>query len=364
MSLLTLDSLNSDFICPFCTKILRNPVACKECNEINFCEKCLINCQKDNLCPGCHCELYGKNLKPNKYFLKIYNEMKIKCKNKDCEWSGSFEEFFQHEIQCDQNQISCIMKHYGCKWTGNKKDYDEIHVKKCLLIPLSEAFATLIKENQTQACIFEEKLANVFQDIENKFENMQKTIENLNTKILTMEKKHVIDLETIFYKYVQLEEKFNQLSENITKKEENIMEFFFKESIIWGEYGKTYVYIKDFGNKTKGSVEQYKAVALKCNKKIIDKDHPGDGGSFNSEHQQHQFYIDVKYFYENIILMKFPNINYEDILIIQGTSADAWAHNAEEGSMHAFSGPKGKGYAYCRGGSLVCKRYHIYILSD
>ena len=54
-------------------------------------------------------------------------------------------------------------------------------------------------------------------------------------------------------------------------------------------------------------------------------------------------------------------VTYDNLLVLHGNSAGCWGHNAETGSMHAFGGPTGTGFAFCRRGASASKRFHMYI---
>jgi hypothetical protein len=131
--------------------------------------------------------------------------------------------------------------------------------------------------------------------------------------------------------------------------------------ISWGTLNTVSVCLIDHKQPVKGSMDHYKLLAKLLKKNVIKEGHPGDGSSYgmtNNETRKSavQFWETCK----QIVL----EANYDNLLILHGSNPNGWAHNAELGSMSAFGGPIGNGYAYCRGGDDVRKRFHLYIFQN
>ena len=136
----------------------------------------------------------------------------------------------------------------------------------------------------------------------------------------------------------------------------------------WGiepQYNGVTVFVVDQVNQGVGTLGAYTAFCSAQGMGVPQDNWPssncGGGGSYNSNNVGCGLYETARTFYLNTILPNYPNANHDNILIMQGNSPGCWAHNAEAGSMHAFGGPGGSGYAYCRGGESASKRYHVYV---
>ena len=78
--------------------------------------------------------------------------------------------------------------------------------------------------------------------------------------------------------------------------------------------------------------------------------------------QQYTVWADSNAYWNDYATQMFPDITYNDILILQDSqSPGCWAHYAEDGCMSAFGSNAGSGYAFCRNGNSASKRYHIYL---
>ena len=64
-----MDFNTTEYICPFCKNLLKDPVCCPECLEANFCKDCTLEAEKFNLkCSGCKSDLSGRILKSKPTF--------------------------------------------------------------------------------------------------------------------------------------------------------------------------------------------------------------------------------------------------------------------------------------------------------
>ena len=137
----------------------------------------------------------------------------------------------------------------------------------------------------------------------------------------------------------------------------------------WGSesyFQNVMIYAVDMGTPQVGTLSEYTNFCGAMGYGIPQDSWPSascnsGGGIFNSSGPGCDLYQTGADFFYNTLLPVYPGANYDNILIFQGDAPECWAHNAESGSMHAFGGPSGSGYAFCRGGDVTTKRYHIYV---
>ena len=136
-------------------------------------------------------------------------------------------------------------------------------------------------------------------------------------------------------------------------------------TINWGsksEFQNVVAYTVDKGSNTVGSFDDWSSFcASKSKERISDTMYPEDGRSFSSWNTSNALYVVAKNYFDNTVKPSMSEVTYDNLLILQGSSPSCWAHNANEGSMHAFGGPTGTGFAFCRGGDSASKRFHMYI---
>jgi len=73
-------------------------------------------------------------------------------------------------------------------------------------------------------------------------------------------------------------------------------------------------------------------------------------------------FVDSQDYWQNFALNVFPDATHDDILILQDADTpDCWAHYANAGSLQSFGSPAGGGAAFCDGGAVASKPYHIYL---
>ena len=138
-----INGLPSDFLCFFCKKLLREPLTCSECLSANFCSKCLEAArEKVTKCPQCNAVWSDGSFKANPMLKKLYEISEIKCPNKNCDWVGKFNAFFEHYDACVGKIIHCPSKNFGCLWEDDSKTL-ESHKKECLFIKLLPYFESM-----------------------------------------------------------------------------------------------------------------------------------------------------------------------------------------------------------------------------
>ncbi len=122
------------------------------------------------------------------------------------------------------------------------------------------------------------------------------------------------------------------------------------------------VYTVDKGADTLGTINDYSSFcASKSKSYIASATYPASGNSYSSSNTSSAIFLAAKNYFENTVQPSISGVTYDNLLVLHGNSAGCWAHNAENGSMHAFGGPTGAGYAFCRSGNSASKRFHMYI---
>ena len=136
-------------------------------------------------------------------------------------------------------------------------------------------------------------------------------------------------------------------------------------TINWGtktELQNVVVYTVDKGADTLGTINDYSSFcASKGKGYIASATYPAPGNSYSSSNTSSAIFLAAKNYFENTVQPSMSEVTYDNLLILHGSSANCWAHNANDGSMHAFGGPTGSGFAFCRGGGEASKRFHMYI---
>jgi hypothetical protein len=101
------NSFLSSLICCYCKSIPRTPAILKCCQKI-CCIKCSskneensLESEKKLICPGCH--KLGKKSEPSNKIMKIFENLKLKCKFTKCESKVPFMQIGEHEKLCDYN---------------------------------------------------------------------------------------------------------------------------------------------------------------------------------------------------------------------------------------------------------------------
>lgn len=150
----------------------------------------------------------------------------------------------------------------------------------------------------------------------------------------------------------------------------------------WGSLGSgVHAVYKAFDAPTEPTQAMWTAACAEINlTPAHDSGHPGDGGSYNSDHTSQGNYQKANHFYVNHVRPTLSSSEastfYNNVIMMQGNNDNCWAYNANVGSMHAFGGTSGSGYSYCRrtGSASECPnsdprgeyckpvmKYHIYL---
>ena len=129
-----------------------------------------------------------------------------------------------------------------------------------------------------------------------------------------------------------------------------------------GAYQNVVVYTVDKGTDTLGTINDYSSFCTSKGKNYISSTgYPAGGNSYSSSDTSSSLFVTAKNYFENTVQPAMPAITHDNLLVLHGNSDNCFAHNAETGSMHAFGGPEGTGYSFCRGGTSASKRFHMYI---
>jgi len=129
--------------CAICHDVLQDAVSMKECGH-TFCDGCAKTClHTTKSCPNCRVEVTGCN--PNFFARESIGAMQVKCphgKHDDdeegakrrrgndgealpsegCTWTGSCEDFENHDKACEFKIITCELD--GCDHKCRRKDMD------------------------------------------------------------------------------------------------------------------------------------------------------------------------------------------------------------------------------------------------
>ena len=135
-------------------------------------------------------------------------------------------------------------------------------------------------------------------------------------------------------------------------------------TINWGtntNYQDVVVYTVDKEADTLGTINDYSSFCTSKDKRYISAGYPASGNSYSSSNTSSAIFLAAKNYFENTVQPSISGVTYDNLLVLHGNSAGCWAHNAENGSMHAFGGSTGAGYAFCRSGNSASKRFHMYI---
>ena len=117
----------SDFLCTLCGMVVRDPLECKRCSRL-FCTFCLIckdRCPRSENLQNCpYCKFKSLPQKPSKVLLRILNELKVYCMNKEngCEENHSLGKVTSHESVCKYRKVKCDNSHF-CNKVGIAKDF-------------------------------------------------------------------------------------------------------------------------------------------------------------------------------------------------------------------------------------------------
>ena len=136
-------------------------------------------------------------------------------------------------------------------------------------------------------------------------------------------------------------------------------------TINWGDktaLQAVVVYTVDKGADTLGTINDYSSFCASKSKGYISSEsYPAYGNYYSSAYTSSTIFLTAKNYFDNTVKPSMSEVTYSNLLVMHGSSANCFAHNANTGSMHAFGGPTGTGYAICRDGDEASKRFHMYI---
>ncbi|MES1920746.1 hypothetical protein MHBO_002386 [Bonamia ostreae] len=213
-----LENVSPELNCSICHLVLENPPSCKEGHL--FCLKCIskwffekkINNSKiliekriliKSNCPVCKKDLLSSALNKSILAKKMIGRLKSKCKNnffeyskldKECKWTGLYENFSDHDKNCPNRPYKCEKEHIfpfqnllshnaNCKKTS--KPFKEVFKNKIDLIDFSEPFgisnfsfsiAIFVVDKMQRRHIFENEASLCPQSLKWKVERFDKNI--------------------------------------------------------------------------------------------------------------------------------------------------------------------------------------------
>lgn len=93
------ESQLSEFLCPICTEICRNPVITFNPSNTNnneacghsFCSECIQRAlEMKRECASCRSSLQSNQLIPDMRLRRAIGSLRVKCSNSNCDWTGEF----------------------------------------------------------------------------------------------------------------------------------------------------------------------------------------------------------------------------------------------------------------------------------
>ena len=116
-----------DIKCPICYNLIWDIVSCNNCGNF-FCQYCIEKSIKNtgNLCPQCRAR--PLKLEKSKGFKKFFNNIKIKCKNKNCKKIIDYFEYLNHLEKCEFRLYYC--KNEGCNYKDTLTNI-KVHSSEC-----------------------------------------------------------------------------------------------------------------------------------------------------------------------------------------------------------------------------------------
>jgi TNF receptor-associated factor 4 len=109
-------AVSDRFNCSICTKVLRDPHLAVCCGQ-HFCESCLnkwFTRQGKESCPYCRAEGEGFHHVINKGLRSEVIQLKTKCSNRGCQWTGEMGTLKRHLNRCDFVMVECPNKCIRC----------------------------------------------------------------------------------------------------------------------------------------------------------------------------------------------------------------------------------------------------------
>ena len=153
------------------------------------------------------------------------------------------------------------------------------------------------------------------------------------------------------------------------KRKPKVTKIWHPEELRWGNCDTCQICIVDKGEPTVGSRDEYQAIAAEQSGRMPSCQYPGAGNAYSHGSNERALYDAARKVATETLYPNFPDCNADSILVLHGNLDDGWAHNNEEGSMHAWRHPDEESheadtYAWCRGGASAEKRFHIYVCAD
>ena len=127
-NIVDLDNFSSEFICVICLAMVIKPLQLKCCDHL-ICTGCLKTYIKNNYqilkCPLCKRSLTYET--PNKIILRLYSNLKIKCKNKGCYHVSLNENYFSNIFNhCEEIEENIKNRYKYCKQCGELYEINSV----------------------------------------------------------------------------------------------------------------------------------------------------------------------------------------------------------------------------------------------
>ena len=116
-NIVEIDNFSSEFLCIICLGMVIKPLQLKCCDHL-ICRGCLKIYIKNNYhtlkCPLCKRFLSYET--PNKLIMRLYSNLKIKCKNTGCPYISLNENYFIHIFNdCEKIEEKIKNRYLYCK---------------------------------------------------------------------------------------------------------------------------------------------------------------------------------------------------------------------------------------------------------
>jgi Zinc finger, C3HC4 type (RING finger) len=147
------DSISPSLLCPICQMVVENPVVTP--SDHLFCEACLLEwLTKSNLCPMTQMELSPESItKPSRLVLNILSDLKRKCENFDCKWTGTLDEYQSHRLSCPMRSRVMLMRQVDDLVAQNAELSRRIHSLEKSCSQYESTNAELHQELQVVQCL-------------------------------------------------------------------------------------------------------------------------------------------------------------------------------------------------------------------
>ena len=144
--------------CPMCSKLLKNPFECTQCENL-YCDSCISI--ELNKCPN-KCKNYElKKAKLN--IRKLLNVIELRCENyPDCKFISKYWEVLDHQGKCEYQKLNC--PNLGCDYFGKFSDlkrhillscdYSHFECGFCKVKILRKNFASHLEEHYNKKTFY------------------------------------------------------------------------------------------------------------------------------------------------------------------------------------------------------------------